>query len=257
MQEDAEVKLTASERVRVDLYLAPQAQQAPLVIFLHGHDGSKRAHANQAALVTSWGMHSMTVQAPAKGPWTANGQILRRLIDVIHRSPGSIDKRIDASRIIAVGHSFGAYSVTVAVAEGAPVLGAILLDPAGSGSELRAVLPRIRKPIMVLAADEDIDTPRNRDEFMELIPNRVAQLSIRGATHDDAQYPSEHALQNDGVDPETSEAAQLAFTSAIAASAFSLAATGTFDYAWASFARAFAEGRFFNERRKFLRSGRP
>ena len=43
---------------------------------------------------------------------------------------------------------------------------------------------------------------------------------------------------------------QIAFVSALTASTFSLAATGTIDYAWDSFDAAFNKGIFFNGRRK-------
>ena len=41
-----------------------------------------------------------------------------------------------------------------------------------------------------------------------------------------------------------------AFVSALTASAFGLAATGSLDYAWTSFENAIQKGIFFNARRK-------
>jgi hypothetical protein len=46
------------------------------------------------------------------------------------------------------------------------------------------------------------------------------------------------------------EEAQITFVSALTASAFGLAATGSIDYAWNSFENAFKNGIFFNARRK-------
>ena len=51
-------------------------------------------------------------------------------------------------------------------------------------------------------------------------------------------------------DPDDTEEAQIAFVSALTASAFGLAATGSIDYAWNSFENAFKNGMFFNARRK-------
>ena len=51
-------------------------------------------------------------------------------------------------------------------------------------------------------------------------------------------------------DPDDTEEAQIAFVSALTASAFGLAATGNIDYAWNSFENAFKNGIFFNARRK-------
>ena len=57
-------------------------------------------------------------------------------MDLIRRAPEIIDTRIDVNKIILVGHSFGASSVVIALAEGAPAAGGILLDPAVYGNDL-------------------------------------------------------------------------------------------------------------------------
>jgi dienelactone hydrolase len=192
----------------------------------------------------------VTVQLPNRGPWDANGRSLTRLAGLVRRAPETIDKRIDVSRIILVGHSFGAFAVAVALAEGAPAAGAILLDPAGTAKELPDVLRRIRKPVMVLGADDDLATPRNRDYFYERIRGDVAEVSIRDAVHEDAQFPSEVAVRNAGVDADTTEALQVTFVSALTAAAISLSATGTFEYGWSSYQRALQDGKLFNPKRK-------
>ncbi|MEN3352566.1 MAG: Chlorophyllase enzyme [Betaproteobacteria bacterium] len=249
-QQDRELRLTSSRRIKTDVFLSAPAAKAPLVLFLHGHDSSKRAHANQAAHLASWGMHCLTVQLPNNGPWDSNGRTLAALVRLIHRTPGAIDNRIDTSKIILVGHSFGAFAVAVALAEGAPAAGAILLDPATVGKDARNVLRRIQKPVMVLGADDEDIAPRNRDYFYEFIRSDVAEVSIRDAVHEDAQYPSEFALQNSGVDPHTTEELQITFVSALTAAAISISATGAVEYAWTSFRRVLQAGEFFNAKKK-------
>src|SRR5262245_3608210 len=119
-----ELRLSATEHINTDLFLAAPAGKAPLVIFLHGLESSKEAHAYQAMHLASWGMHSITVQLSEVGPWTGNGRTLARVVAFIHRSPETIDGRVDVNRIILVGHSYGASSVAVAMAQGAPAAGA-------------------------------------------------------------------------------------------------------------------------------------
>src|SRR5688572_28473779 len=104
--------------INTDLFLAAPAEKAPLAIFLHGYDASKEAHAFQAQHLASWGVHCLTVQLPNRSQWPANGRTLAKLVDLIRRQPETIDSRIDGSRIILVGHSFGAITVAVALAEG-------------------------------------------------------------------------------------------------------------------------------------------
>lgn len=242
VQNDRQLQVSATEKVVADRYLSAPAEKAPLVIFLHGHDNSKEDHAYQALHVASWGMHSLSVQLPNTGPWSANGRTLARLVHAIHREPELVDRRVDASRIVLVGHSFGASSVAVALAEGAPATGAVLLDAAGIGKELPGVLRRIKVPVILIGADEHVSSTRNREYFYQLIPAGVAEVSIKDATHEDAQFPAEIV-----GDPDEG---QLGFVSALTSAAFSLSSTGKSDYAWTSFSAALRKGTLLNGKRK-------
>jgi pimeloyl-ACP methyl ester carboxylesterase len=246
---DRELRLSASERINTDLYLSAPAEKAPLVIFLHGYDSSKEAHANQAMHVATWGIHCLTLQLPKTGAWTSNGKTLGRVVNLIYRSPEVLDSRIDRNKIILVGHSFGASSVAIALGDGVPAAGGVLLDPAAIGRDLPKFLQQIRKPVIVLGADERVAWARNRNYFFEFIRGSVAEVSIRGATHEDAQYPSEYAVKN-GADPHTTEELQVTFAGALTAAVVSLASTGTVDYAWTSFSPVLESGKFYNARRK-------
>ena len=250
VQANRELRPSKTERVLTDIYLTAAPEKVPLVIFLHGHESSKAAHAKQAMHVATWGMHAVSVQLPNKGPWPTNGRTLARLVQLIHRSPELIDPRVDVNKIILVGHSFGASAVTVALASGAPAMGGVLLDPAGIGRELTKLLRQVQRPILILGGDDEVYSTRNRQYFFDYIPRHVAELSIKDAVHEDAQYPSDYALKNGGVDPNTTEELQVTFVAALTAAAMSLAATGDFDYAWTSFGPAFDNGKFFNPKKK-------
>jgi pimeloyl-ACP methyl ester carboxylesterase len=249
-QNNRELRLPGGERISTDLFLAAPSGKAPLVIILHGQDTSKEAHTYQAMQLASWGLHSLAVQLSKTGPWVENGRTLAAVVGLLHRAPETIDRRIDASRIILVGHSFGGLAAAIALAEGAPAAGAILLDPAAVGRDVPKFLQQIRKPVMLLGADEELYSTRNRGAFYRFIPGGIGEVSIRDAAHEDAQYPSEASLQNFGIDPATSEELQITFAAALTAAAVSLSATGTFDYAWKSFAGMLESGKFFNARRK-------
>ena len=160
------------------------------------------------------------------------------------------DNRVDGDKIILVGHSFGGTAVAAALGEGATVSGAILLDAAGIGRQLPALLKKVRVPVMLIGADEEIWPTRNREYFYRFIPGRVSEISIKDAVHEDAQYPTEHPWRAPVDGPIATEESQVTFVSALTAAAFSLTATGTFDYAWDSFGDVFKNGRFFNARRK-------
>jgi hypothetical protein len=103
---------------------------------------------------------------------------------------------------------------------------------------------------MVIGADEDIWPTRNRGQFYRFIPGAVGEISIRDTVHADAQYPNERTLRAFQDSPDGTEEAQITFVSALAASAFGLAATGGLDYGWKSFENGLKKGVFFNARRK-------
>jgi pimeloyl-ACP methyl ester carboxylesterase len=247
---DLEIAVIPGLTVEADLYLCAPARMAPLVIVLHGLDNSKRDHAFQAMHLASWGIHSIALDLPKRGPWIANGRTLAKFVDAIHRMPQLVDARIDAEKIILVGHSFGATAVATALGDGAPALGGVMLDPAGIGRELPQLLRRITTPVMVIGADEDIWPTRNRGQFFRFIPTAVGEISIRDTLHEDAQYPNWHTLRGFEDEPDDTEEAQITFVSALTASVFSIAATGSIDYGWNSFANGINNGIFFNARRK-------
>jgi predicted alpha/beta hydrolase family esterase len=249
-RQDMEIRLTPDLTVSADLFLCAAAEKAPLVIIVHGYGNSKDDHVFQALHVATWGMHAMTVQLPNHGPWIANGRTLARLVSAIHESPEIVDGHIDATKIILAGHSFGATAVSAALGEGAPALAGILLDPAGIGRQLPSLLKKVHAPVMLIGADDEVWPTRNREYFFRFIPAGIAEISIRDAVHEDAQYPTEHPLQPPQEGPIATEESQVTFVSALTAAAFSLSATGNLDYAWASFGDVFRNGRFFNARKK-------
>ncbi len=228
---DLEIPLDSGLTVEADLYLCAAASKAPLVIVLHGLNNSKEDHAFQAMHLASWGMHAMALDLPKRGPWIANGRTLAKLVDTIHRTPQLVDSRIDATR----SFSSATHSAPPPLPSRwgkAPPPGGVLLDPAGIGRELPQLLKRITVPVMMIGADEDIWPTRNRGQPYRFIPAGVGEISIRDTVHADAQYPNEHTLRAFQDDPEDTEEAQIAFVSALTASAFGLAATASIDYAW-------------------------
>jgi len=243
VREDITLTLRSKERVRADFYRSEGPQRAPLVILVHGYDNSKTDHAYQGLHLATWGMHCLVLQVRTRGPWVGNGTLLMRVAQHLRANPGSLDTSIDPSRIVLAGHSFGATSVIVALAGGAPAAGAVLLDPADAIRGLPGYLRKVRSPVAILGADDRLGVTRNRRTFYANLPSNVSEVSIADARHEDAQFTLAHAAAQ-------AEAPQLEFVGALTAAAYSLSFTGKLDQAWSSFREAAGKGTMFSLHRK-------
>jgi len=243
MHKDYELPLSDTEHVVGDLFLASPAEKAPLVILLHGLDNSKENHGYQGKHLATWGIHCLVLELPNQGPWDTNGKTVARIVTLIYRQPEMVDSRIDASKIILAGHSYGGAAMAIALAEGAPVAGGILLDPAGTDKSLPNFLRRVNKPVMVVGADDRVSKVRDRDYFYRFIRSGIAEVSIKDAAHEDAEYPFE-------LSSSTTEALQITFVSALTSATFSLALTGRLDYAWTSFNDSIRNGKLIQAKKK-------
>lgn len=250
LKKDFEIFLPPSQRIKADLYLSAPPDKAPLVILLHGYGNSKDDHAYQALHLATWGMHSLSLTLPNKGPWLGHGATLARIVALIRDQPEIIDSRIDPRKIILAGHSFGASAVSVALAEGAEVAGGILLDPAGVGRNISTYLRKIRVPVISIASDERVTLTRNRGYFYQYVPRDIVTVSIVNASHEDAQFPLEAAKPLLDSDSSPEEELQITYVSGLTSAALSLALTGKIDYAWESFGAAVRNSRMFGEMRK-------
>lgn len=245
VRKDHALTVSGARRVEADLYLSPLPEKAPLVILLHGQDNSKDDHGYQGMHLASWGMHALVLELPNQGPWIGNGRFLASVVEQVRRDPGTVDARVDPDRIILAGHSYGGAAVAVALGEGAAATGGVLLDPAGTGRELIKYLGRINKPVMVLGADEQVSSTRNRRDFYRSIRAAVAEVSIQGAAHEDAEFPLDSAPP-----AGSTESHQLAFVGALTAAAYSLAFTGRLDSAWSAFGKSIQNGKLVRPQKK-------
>jgi hypothetical protein len=232
----------AADHVVTDLFMAGHSERAPLMVFMHGLDGSNETHFEQARHVATWGLHALTLRLLSDSEWGTNGRIIANLVRFLADHPQTMNGRIDADRIVLVGYSFGGISVSVALALGAPAVGAILLDPAAIGEAMPEWLPRITVPVLIVGADERIVQTRNREFYFQNMGGQTAEVSVMGATHEDAQSPATGGL--------TSPELQTTFVSVITSAAFSLSSTGTIDDAWVSFGSALRERRLFDARKR-------
>ena len=214
-----------------DNLIPRSASLTPVVILVHGNHSHKEAHRYQAERLASFGIHTIVLQVPNQGQWVLNGELIRKFVARVRRQPETFGGRIDKNNIILAGHSFGGSAVTIATGLGAKVRGVVLLDPAVVSESVLHYMKSVKHPTLLLAADEKIFRARRQAEFERNIGGDFISISIKGATHDDAQFPSMYSHAAFGYDPFTSLEKQQVFAAALTAGAFSLGATGRLHFA--------------------------
>ena len=229
-----------------DLLIPKGEPEAPLAVIVHGNRSHKEAHRFQAMKLASFGIYAFVVQLPSAGNWQENASMIERLVRCLAAKPSLLHQHIDPAAIVMVGHSFGGGTVSLALSRGAPAKGLVLLDPAIFSDEVETALGNVTKPVMLLGSDRDIFHARRRAAFGDRVKGEFGELSVVGATHDDAQSPSMYALAAFGIDPFTSRARQTTFSAALTASVIAIAANGNLDFARRAFKAPLAAGIFKN-----------
>lgn len=228
--EKQDLKLTTSveEQREVDVYLTSGRGKAPIVLISHGNFSGKRAHAEQARRLASWGFHVVVLELPNREQWLENGKRIFDLVQFMNRWPKFLGDNADPRNIILVGHSFGGSAATLAIGQGAPVTGAILLDPAVVHPSVKKAMTNAAVPAVLFGSDPKLFIARGRKNFVKNWGSEFMEFTIKGSTHDDAQGPSMFSHYTLGVDPFTDDKQRSLFTASLISAAVSLATSGNF-----------------------------
>ncbi len=227
---DREVAIDLDNTIVIDHFGAKATDKLPIVVISHGNFSSRKAHRSQARHLASWGFHVVTCEFPNRDEWLENGRRLQKFSELIYRVPEILEKNADRNKLIVVGHSFGGSAALLAINNGAPVIGAILLDPAVVHKNVISSMKDIDLPVVLLGADRSIFTTRGRSRFWKGLSGEMIEVSVPFATHDDAQSPSMFSKSALGFDPFTSGERQKIFKAMLAASAIGISASGTLDF---------------------------
>lgn len=216
------VKKVGPQVLLYDLFAPTSRDKTPLVVLVHGNLSRKEAHHGQAQHLASHGFHVAILQLRSHSQWLSNGDLLQAFVRHLQNDLALLLPNADTSRMILAGHSFGGSAVVSAASQLKDIRGLVLLDPALSDPQIVASMRRIMMPMVILQADQRLYRAKGRELFASVPLGPICELEFKGATHNDAQYPSQYALSGYGFDPYTTPKVQRRMSVALTASAFSL-----------------------------------
>ena len=214
--------ISRDETITVDLARPTAVSSSPIVLVMHGNHSKKEAHRNHIIELARHGFTAIALQFKNSGQWFQNGRLLARAIPKLKDGIKLGSKKTRSSDIILVGHSFGGYASAIAAGIYKQVKGIIFLDPAMFDKRGPEFLAKITAPTIIIGADKKVFRSRKRDLFFQKISDKKLELSVTGATHDDAQNPSMFAISSYGIDPYTSGENQELITNLIVDGALAL-----------------------------------
>ena len=222
-ERDYEIRISKDEVVSTDIFLVDSEKKRPLLIFQHGNKAHKGVHLYQARRAASWGFNVITVSQPNVKRWMTNGKVLGEFVSLLHKWPKILNDKFDPEKMILIGHSFGGSAASIAAGSGAPVKGVILLDPALVSDKVVPFLKNINVNVVLLGADTKVFRSRKRSRFYKNINSDMVEISVKGATHNDAQSPNLFSLkQTIGLEHGTNSEKQNFFVSSILTAAYSM-----------------------------------
>ena len=225
-----------------DFYYSDFSADKGLVLIQHGNHSKKEAHSIQAMHLASWGLNVLTLQQKNTKNWMRNGEKLAEIVRGLYAKRFRLPGDFDHEKIILIGHSFGGSAISIAAGQNAPIIGMIYLDPAIVSDKVKHYLSKVQTPAIVLGADREVFRSRKRDHFFKYLNGDRYEVSVVGATHDDAQAPSMYSIYAYGADPYTDGKKRRHFMGAMTLSALSLQHFGDLAQAWPGFQAGVVEG---------------
>ena len=189
---------TDSGDVTFDVYLPAHSQPAPLVVVAHGFS---RDRSNMAGWGERLACEGLVAAVPTLPKWSdhrANGRAINELIVYLSRAPYA--DRIDRDRLAIMGFSAGGLATLLAAADNPRISLWIGLDPVDVNGWGADAAGRLRARVVMIRAEP---SPWNaygnaagiEQALAAAAPGRCTSLTIPGAVHIDAEWPTTPAAQ--------------------------------------------------------------
>ena len=168
-------------RVSVTLYKPAKDDNAPLIVVAHGFLRSKRYMAGWGGHLAGEGFFVAVPTQPAFADHALNGRVLAALVE----------KYRDKRRVALMGFSMGGLTTLLATTH-TPVDAWVGLDPVDMNGQGKAAAAKLKAPALLLLAEPEAwNRHGNAQAIADAIPGEKHLHRIPGATHLDAEWPTD------------------------------------------------------------------
>ncbi len=180
----------AGQRVAVTLYYPASRDEAPLVLVVHGFTRSKRYMAGWGAALAGQGFIAAVPTLPTLANHELNARALAELLDQLRHGQATLKVKPGA-RVALMGFSMGGLT-TLLTAGLRPVDAWVGLDPVDMNGLGLKVAAKLRIPCAILRAEPEAwNRDGNARPLAAALPGPMSAVKVRGATHLDAESPTD------------------------------------------------------------------
>ena len=171
----------AGRSVSVTLYRPTKDQNAPLVVVAHGFLRSKRYMAGWGGHLAGEGFFVVVPTQPAFADHELNGRVLAALVE----------KYRTQRRVALMGFSMGGLTTLLATTH-TSVDAWVGLDPVDMNGKGKVAATKLKAPALLLLAEPEAwNMHGNANALAKAIPGEKQLTRIPGATHLDAEWPTD------------------------------------------------------------------
>jgi dienelactone hydrolase len=171
----------AGRSVSLTLYRPAKDENAPLVVLAHGFLRSKRYMAGWGGHLAGQGFFVVVPTQPGFADHALNGRVLA----------ASVEKYREKRRVALMGFSMGGLTTLLATTH-TPVDAWVGLDPVDMNGKGKVAAAKLKAPALFLLAEPEAwNRHGNANALAEAIPGQKQLTRIPGATHLDAEWPTD------------------------------------------------------------------
>ncbi len=185
----------AGKTVKVDFYLPPHADSAPVVVIAHGFSRNRKTMAGWGGMLAQDGFLAIVPDLPTWKDHERNGKAVAELLAGVQAGQW-IQQPRPGGRAALVGFSAGGAATLFAAEGNTNVICWIGLDPVGKGKATLQAAALLDVPAFVLRAEPSRwNANGNARDIFNALSGPAFSLVVHRASHVDAENPTSRAAE--------------------------------------------------------------